>query len=273
MKKLVLIVLCMALVMTIAAGCEQKSAAGDKSQLQAGNGTGSTEQTDLVQQTESSEATDATQQTEASKENLSKLNVPVYEETELIFNSPVRLYKDVSAYYLLSANTPHKKSFLMRVRPMTALRVLSAESSYAMYDTDTGYRMYLFFDDREGYGWMVGYPIVVKDVLSYSDFAGLKVGDSIDKVEQTDSVTTLYKHLFLEKMDLTVRDTTMHLNSDNPIATVHYLQDGILKIHYAMHEEGKLVIAEIIYNEDYCLVDALDRTLNFKIKNIDLPGS
>ena len=271
MKKLVLIVLCMALVMTIAAGCEQKSAAGDNSQLQADNGTGSTKQTDLVQQTESSEATDATQQTEASEENLSKLNVPVYEETELIFNSPVRLHKDVSNYYLLSANTPHVKTFLMRERPMTALRTLPGERSYAMYDTDTGYRMYLFFDDREGYGWMVGYPIVIKDVLPYSAFAGLKVGDSIDRVEQIDSVTTLYKHLFLEKMTLTVKDATIYLNSDNPLATIHYLEDGILKIHYGMQEEGKLVIAEIIYNEDYCLVDALDRNLDFKIKNIDLP--
>ena len=205
------------------------------------------------------------------EENLSKLDVPVYGEEELIFKSPVMLWKDISAYYINSGNTPHQKAFLMQVRPMTALRVLSEERSYAIYDTDTGYRMYLFFEDGERYQRMVGYPIVIKKVLPYSDFAGLKVGDSIDKVEQIDSVTILYKHLFLGKMHLTVRDTAIYLNGDNPIATVHYLKDGILKIHYTMQEEGKLVIAEMIYNEDYCLVDALNRTLDFRIKNIDLP--
>lgn len=235
--------------------------------------TGSVQDTDTAQQTENAQEIESTQCEEMQDENLQKLEIPVYNEDELLFEKcAFYLNRDASFYHSASGNRPHVKSAILEQRPTTALRVLSEEYSYAVYDTDTGYRLYLFFDDRK-YPEMIGFPVIIKDMLSYSDFADLKIGDSIDKVEQIDSIVALYKKMVLELWHIDALSVKNMAKRGHPICTIHYLKNGILKINYTMPEEGRLVISEMIFNEDYCIVDSINRTVSHKIKNIDLPNS
>jgi hypothetical protein len=106
--------------------------------------------------------------------------------------------------------------------------------------------------------------IAIKDILPYSDFLELSVGDPIEKVEEIDPVASLYKQQFIN-----LRKTT----SENPLfedpilsfAGFHYLKEGLLKIEYGMTEDEKIVITNIEFNKDRityvfinCTIDELD---------------
>ncbi len=60
---------------------------------------------------------------------------------------------------------------------------------------------------------------------------------------------------------------------NHPCCSIHYLKDGILKIEYAMPEDGKLVISNMIYSQDYKLTGATGRTLDYRINDLDLPAA
>ena len=244
-------------------------------QNQVANGTETTEQMELTEQTGSSEATDATQVTELSEElvpeeDLEPLEIPVYKESELFSAyDAFRLGVDISEYYKYGGNAPYLQDVILERLPTTAYRFISPLHAYAMYESDTGYRVYLYFDyTLPTLPKRKGYPIVIKDMLSYSDFAGLKVGDSIDAVEQVDGVVSLYKERYGSYNLAAVENRA---KKGDPVCTLHYLKDGILRINYTMPEEGKLVISEMIFNEDYCLIDRIDRSVSHEIKDIDLP--
>ena len=301
MKKLLTAFLALTLVVGLLAGCGRKAvepgetptgtakAEGTTNQTESTGQTDATqatnvpESTDAMQGTEVTENTDATQGTEPSQEQkppkepepeeyLEPLVIPVYKK-ETLLKDMIRLGVDSASFYGLSASPYACQDYTFKHIPTTAVRLISADHSYAIYETDTGCRVYLFFylpeNARDASDAMrKGYPIAIKDMLSYSDFANLKVGDSIDAVEQVDSVISLYKDRY-GSYNLIAMENREKQN--NPVCSVHYLKDGILKIIYTMPEEGKLVISEIIYNEDYCLTDKLDRTISYKIKPIDLP--
>ncbi len=204
-----------------------------------------------------------------------ELDVPIYYEEELLFNidSGFTLNRDASFYYGLNS-CPNEASAELARYPTSAIRVRADGTVYAIYDTDTGYRLYVFFESMgEGstYGVTLGFPVVIGDILSYQDFADLKIGDDISKVEDIDKVATLHKKLLLDVWNLDFKGAEGMAQIGHPCTSIHYLSDGILKIEYEMLEDRSLIISNIIYNKDYQITDAIGRVINHRIEPADLP--
>ena len=204
-----------------------------------------------------------------------ELDVPIYYEEELLFNidGGFTLNRDASFYYGLNS-CPNEASAELARYPTDAIRIREDGTVYAVYDTDTGYRLYVFFEsmgEDSTYGVTVGFPVVIGNMLSYQDFASLRIGDDISKVEDVDEVATLHKKLLLDVWRLDFKGAEGMAQTGHPCTSIHYLTDGILKIEYQMLEDRSLVISDIIYNKDYQITDALGRTINHKIEDADLP--
>lgn len=202
-------------------------------------------------------------------------NIPVYEESKLLFASLpyLNLGVDASVYYIFSS-LPNNIHYLQEHFPNDAVRTRDENTKYLVYNTDTGYRSFLYNPSFPDYGSIAGFPIVVKELLPYSNFAELRIGDPMEKVEAVDPVASIYKKYMIEfhHMD----DSKIAADEKNfrlPRSIVHYLKDGILKIDYKTTEEGKLIIANMTFNSDYTLPYAIDITQDFcyRICDIDLP--
>ena len=219
------------------------------------------------------------------EESNTRLDVPVYYESELLFHrdNSFQLTCDMtsrSTHPMYISGESYYAITTLKTLP-TVLRVRTDGSAYAVYDTDTGYRFYLFFD--KSLPILTGYPIIINKskMLSLSDFADIQVGDSIEKVELIDDVASLYKK------ELALADFHNSIYYENcakngyPVSSTHYLKDGILQFEYTMPEKkGELVISEIHFYEDFLipttnyLISTTDSTLfSHKIKDIDLPVS
>ena len=57
-----------------------------------------------------------------------------------------------------------------------------------------------------------------------------------------------------------------------PLAFVHYLTDGVLKISYDMTEDGRLIVYDMVYSEDYKLIGNTGKLFDYKLFDIDLPS-
>ena len=204
-----------------------------------------------------------------------ELNVPVYYEEELLFrlDSGYTLNRDASFHYNTNICFNEASAVFARY-PTDAIRVRGDGTVYAVYDTDTGYRLYVFFEsmaEDSTYGVTLGFPVVISNILSYQDFANLRIGDDISKVEDIDGVATLHKKLLLDVWKLDFKGAEGLAASGHPCTSIHYLSDGILKIEYQMLEDRSLVISDIIYNEDYLITDAIGRVIDHRIESADLP--
>ena len=207
----------------------------------------------------------------SSKETL---NIPVYSEDILLFlgGNTFALGWDASAYVNIPNPSEIERYYIFNVleRFPNELRVKAGCSSYAVYDTDTGYRLYLFFVPKNNGGVLTGYPIVINKnkLLSYSDFESIQIGDSIEKVEAIDDVTTLHKKMFKNRNSEYYESRA---KSGNPVVSIHYLKDGILRIEYKKLEEQSIVVSNMNFYEDYVIKTADGEMTNHRIMNIDLP--
>lgn len=202
-------------------------------------------------------------------------NIPVYEESKLLFTSQpyLNLGVDASVYCIYSAYMPADIRYLQESFPNTAVRVRDENTKYLVYDTDTGYRLFLYNLSSRDVGFIVGFPIVIKELLPYSDFAELHIGDAMEKVEAIDPVASIYKKHMIETFHMNDPKIASKKDLDLPRSSVHYLKDGILKIDYRTTEDGKLVIANMTFNSDYLLplASGIEPGLCYKICDIDLP--
>lgn len=204
-----------------------------------------------------------------------QLDIPVYYEEELLFNvnSGFTLNRDASFYNNLNS-LPNDAGAILATYPTNAIRIRTDGTTYAVYDTDTGYRLYVFFESLgpdTTIGVTTGFPVVIKDMLSYRDFVGLNIGDDISKVEAIDEVATLHKKMLLDVWEQDYKGAAFFAEEGHPCTSIHYLTDGILKIEYRMLEDRSLVIADMIYNKDYQITNALEQAVNHKIEDVDLP--
>ena len=200
------------------------------------------------------------------------LDIPVYSESDLFFNlnnDGFYLGRDVACYYNLNAGQNSTRGIQKRI-PTSAIRLKDNGDMYSIYETD-GYRMYLFYDRNLDYAFTIGFPVVVKELLQFSDFAGLKVGDSIETVEAVDPVAGLYRKLLTEVWQLDAKGAKGQAAYGYPCTSIHYLSDGLLKIEYDMPEDGVLVISGIEFAPDYILTDPIGRKVDYKIEEKDLP--
>ena len=201
-----------------------------------------------------------------------KMVVPVYYETDLLFETDGMYYLNRDANFYSGLNSrPNDSSAILAAYPTDALRVRSDQSSYAVYETDKGIRLYLFFGADE-LSTTVGFPIVINKLLSYADFNDIDVGDSIDDIAAIDDVTELYKRTFFDIWQLNYEGAKSLSELGHPCATLHYLKDGILKIEYEMQEDQSLVVSKIIFNEEFKLECADGKVVDHKIEDIDLPA-
>lgn len=198
--------------------------------------------------------------------------IPVYYEEELLFktNGMFWLNRDACFYEGTSARQ-NDSGDIMAAYPTSAIRRRDDGSVYTIYDTDTGYRLYLLFSGENDYVIPVGFPIVIKDKLSYSDFSELKVGDSIEQVEKIDSIAGLHKKELIDVFKANSKGAEGFAERGYPYTSIHYLSDGLLKIEYTILEDKYIVITKMEFNEDYELVSANGKTVNYKIADADLP--
>jgi hypothetical protein len=198
-------------------------------------------------------------------------NIPVYEELELLVRSYGQMFdlgRDACYYNVFPDMEFNYASSIFRRYPTNAIRVRVDGSSYAVYDTDTGFRFYLFFESDMPR--TIGVPVVIKkgNILSLDDFKDIKVGDSIEKVESIDSITPLYKRR-MTGLSPSGAEAIAQLGS--PLSSVHYLKDGILKIEYTVPEKGTLIISKIVFSENFTVANGYGQETNQKILDIDLP--
>ena len=205
-------------------------------------------------------------------EDKTTLTIPVFREEELLLDNNGMFFLGRDSCYAAGANYRcNYTGILLRVYPTTALRATPDGNTYCCYGTDTGYRLYLFFDD---YNWKTtpdGFPILVRELLPYQAFQGLKVGESMDAVTAIDPVTALYERQYREIWGVNTVATRSYAKDGYPIATLHYLKDGLLKIDYDMVDDKEFVIDRMEYYEDYVVVGKTGRTTNYKINELDLP--
>ena len=201
-----------------------------------------------------------------------KGSIPVYEEAKLLFEHGKGFMIGRDSSLTRNFNSlPGSTEGIIRRYPTEAIRQRDKMSRYFIYDTDTGYRLYLFFRSDDWYHCTSGYPVLIGDQHSYKDFEGLKVGDGIDSVCSIDSVTNLYKTFWLDYIKLNSVAVKYRADHGYPVSSIHYLTDGILRIQYDMPEDGKLVVSDIVYSEIYRLPDFLGRSVNYAVFADDLP--
>lgn len=143
---------------------------------------------------------------------------------------------------------------------------------YLMYRMENNYRLYQYFSyPANGCTRPVGYGLVVGKVHTSSDFAGLRRGDSIDDVIKVDDVASLYKEYFLDYLHYDTERAKTEEQDGNSICSLHYLDNGLMKIEYTMKEEGELIIKDIEYYSNWVMEDSQGREVDYQIFDIDLP--
>ena len=211
--------------------------------------------------------------TEASAPKLEQLSVPVYPDYELLLeNTLVQLGKDGCA----NRNSGPRYmgiDYLMFMFPTDALRLSSSGEEYLIFDSERGYREYVFIDrSNAAKPVQKGFPLVIGRLQPYSAFEQLKLGDPIAAVERIDPVASLHRQAILEVRQIHPATAKKYCVGYNALASLHYLTDGILKIEYEMPAEGELVISNIIYSPDYTLKHFFDTEICYRIEPIDLPA-
>ena len=201
--------------------------------------------------------------------------IPVYYEDELLFNTngSFDLGTDACIYDGFSY-VPNASGKLLAYYPTDAIRDRGDGTYYAIYDTDTGYRLFLFFKNVNGQLYLQGYPIVLSELL---DMVGLgqediSVGDSIEWVASKDPMTNLYIKMYRDVFDIDYKSAKAKKEHGLPLCSIHYLEDGLLKFEYEMMENGELKVSNIIYSEDRKLDDAIGNEVDYNILDIDLPA-
>ena len=201
-----------------------------------------------------------------------ELDIPVYYEEDLLFSTHNNFYLDVDATeYLLPPLGQSGLDYCMAMDFLqalpTVLRVQEGSRSYAVYDTQTGYRIYIILEERFFTGYLIA--ISKNGIRSYADFADIQIGDTLEKVEAIDDVATLYRR------DLTKFYDISNFSEGSTFFSMHYLTDGILKITYRISKaEGiNITVSEMAYYEDYVIPTANGSKISHKICDIDLPDN
>jgi hypothetical protein len=196
------------------------------------------------------------------------LDVPVYREDDLI--------KDNDSCFALGVDSGCRRELSLRfdslkrletIFPSEAIRrVGDGGTVYVMYDTEADGRLFIFFsEEKDGFAYADGFPILMKCRLSYDEFKGLAVGDGINRVEEIDSVMSTYRQRFDSLNDIAIANWT---EVGIPPTSVHVLTDGIVKIEYRRDSAEGYVITNIVYDEAFVLEGFGGKTC-YKIENVD----
>ncbi len=198
--------------------------------------------------------------------NQEKPEVPVYLEEELF--DPwhgIKFNQDAGGVPEdCMASRGDWTDIIFRYLPTTAIREGKDKSYiYAMYDSETGIRLYLFFSkSKHSYKFLDGFPVKMSKKRPYSDFASLQPGDLYEEVV---ALEPSIDSQFREKWD-NFSDSPLEKvieDGDGP-ATIHILTDGAIKIDYIRNSNKQYVISNIIYAKDFVL-EGLDGKTCYEI--------
>lgn len=202
-----------------------------------------------------------------------KLDIPVYPDDKLLLNNFIVQIGEDACQFSRFAEFPNKLDYVYELYPTKALRKASTGEEYLIYESQSGYREYVFLKHWEESGLTVtnGFPIVVGELLPYKAFEQLKVGDTIESVGKIDPVAELYRQKMIEVHGYVPEGAASSAARGYPITSIHYLSDGLLKIEYEMLEDSSLVISKMVYSPDYTLKHTVGEVINYRIEPIDLP--
>ena len=186
-----------------------------------------------------------------------QLTIPVYEDEELLHAFGVAGFRpgtNLSWDAMMMTESCAKAWAIRKYFPNPAIRKRADGLYYWVYDSNKGRRLFLFFHERF-------YRIV-----------------ALRDVENIDPIVEVYRREFygadgqwINKMTSTNRDR----------ATVHYLSDGLLVIHYYdINEENELLVSSIEYYDDYCMPAGLTQfyqnmeelIIDYRLNPLDLPS-
>ena len=214
----------------------------------------------------------------AQNDGVETLEIPLYEAEELMYNTNGAFYIGYdSARYRTSYNGRVQTNEIFNSFPTYAIRRQSEKMIYTKYQSDSGFYLYLFFSeesgdpDWDGLNTSIGYPIVICKMLRYEDFSEIQVGDGVKKLREIDPVIAIYESMFFEYYELNSIAAKNLRQCNDPIASVHYLKDGLLKIEYDIIDDTQLVVENIIFDENYDLTNLYGETYNYRILPQDLP--
>lgn len=193
-------------------------------------------------------------------------DIPMYREEAILFHESFLFYigRDSGFYACFNAFGGYPTDMLLTAFPTTAFRQDPDGYIYAMINTDQGGRVYYFLSEAESI-FLDGFPVLMKEKLSYSHFSDLSIGDSITKVGNIDPVIAVYKGIFDAGTDIALEN---YAKMGAPPTSIHLLTDGILKIEYKRTETDDYVITDIIYNEDFILQGLAGETC-YRIADVD----
>ena len=117
----------------------------------------------------------------------------------------------------------------------------------------------------------MGFPILISKMLSHADFAGIQAGDRAEKVRAIDPVMSVYEDMFFNVYQWNSIAAESYRKENNPIATIHYLRDGLLKIEYDIVDDNRLVVTNLIFDPNYDLTNLYGETYHYRILPQDLP--
>ncbi len=202
------------------------------------------------------------------------MKIPIYIEDELLFKSGWQfdLCRDSGINKGLSL-TPNHLGGILVTYPTEAIRRKQEDSLYLMYDTDSGYRLFLYSQGEDYPLTTSGFPVVVRDPHLYDDFHALKAGNTIEEVEKIDPVAGLVRKEIIDVWNLVPLAATNLAKTGFPCTSIHYLRDGILRIEYEMLEDRSLVISDMEYRDDYRLGQPTGNVIDYRINDKDLPES
>ena len=205
-----------------------------------------------------------------SKPKISDIELDKYPEEDFLFNNHCfSFYRDMD-YFLFSSASYNALGSVLYEYPPQIVRTIKnngQKSMYFIYETDASTRVFVFFYETDNFGYTRGYPIIMKKSLSTKDFSSLEVGDTMANVEEIDPIAALYKKGYDKVSDKLVEE--LYVKGQEKISTVHYLNDGIIRINYDRNTLGEYVINKIITSHDFT-IPSLTGNLCYKIYPDDL---
>lgn len=203
-------------------------------------------------------------------DNKSLENVPVYNNKDLLYNTEDHMFylgRDSGFYSAVPNTRQDLAKVIFAAFPTDAIRQTPDKSgAYAVYDTDIGIRLYLFFsNEKNNYMTLDGFPIIMQKKLAFKDFKNIQTGDSIKLIETIDPIISQYIQFFDTGTDEALEGYTKR--GAGP-ASIHLLSDGILKIEYKRSKDNDYVITNIVYSEDFVL-EGLSGKTRYQILELD----
>lgn len=143
---------------------------------------------------------------------------------------------------------------------------------YCAYEIKDFGRLYFYFSDINGFESPVGYPMLISKKMNLNDFAEIQPGSSIYKVIDIDKSTELYYAQYvLSKVNS--ENVKYSKEAGKTVCSLHYLDEGILRIEYDVLDNGEFIVDDLVLIEDYIFTDYKGRTFDLSIMEEDLPYS